>query len=317
MDNIKKLEIKIDEVNELLEARTRHLGETSNNFALSLTVTGLKEHLKELQTKLRREKESREKEVIELAVDETPEFQGTIPFHLLGELAVHFSDALFYASQHQRIGPRQKGRAPKEIINALDLRLADIAPGSTRIFISGNTAPDLFGRSLIEDALKDTFALLSSTSFDELTNSVSRIGYRSAKKLSQFLKDLSSEKLFITLTWNTPTKDTLSWAASRERIIEVIKSLAALEETAPSQVKVIGKVYTLSLRGYVEIDAQAQIYRARVPLSVIEQLKLYRVGDVVSAILDKTTIFNKATTTERVFYTLEAIATSFEKPENR
>ena len=81
----------------------------------------------------------------------------------LFEKMASFSDALHESSYFRKFGRLHKAAPiPSDIISKMDLRLADIAPGSARVFITGKLEADMFGHSLLEDSLTGALDLLMS-----------------------------------------------------------------------------------------------------------------------------------------------------------
>ncbi len=48
-----------------------------------------------------------------------------------------------------------------KLYKTIDLRLEGIGKGSTILYISGKTSPDLYGNSIIQDTLEDIFVFFS------------------------------------------------------------------------------------------------------------------------------------------------------------
>ncbi len=100
-----------------------------------------------------------------------------------------------------------------------------MAPGSTKLFLTGRISPDLYGNSLIEDSLENTFNLLNSESSEQLTESVSKIGVRSAKNINNLLKEINLSGLEAEISWASQFDRLFVWNGNKDNILKVINSL--------------------------------------------------------------------------------------------
>lgn len=304
MNEIKKIQSQIDEVAKMLLQYESRLSNEPNDFSLKLSIDSLKAQIGELEKQLRFEKNKRDKEVIEIRL-KGKTANGTIPLEVLAKLSDGLSGSILNASYFIQFGNRLKKIKAKEIHDTVDLRLAGISTGSTRLFVTANTAPDLFGRSLVEESLQHSFNLLQSENVDELTESASKIGKESVKKLYKFITTISNAELEVDLNWNSPTDESHEWKGDKQKLLQVAQSLTNIQMTEPEQVEFSGELIAISLRGQFEIRTiDKKTIKGTFPNNLLEEIKTVTIGSEYSGKLEKRTIINLATGSEKGYYTL-------------
>jgi len=307
MNEINKLESQINSIAKLLEQAESLLLSDPNNFSHQLSINSLKSQILELEHQLQFEKAKRDKEVIELRLI-GKSANGTLPLEVLAKLADGFSGAIINSSLFIQFGKKKNKEKVTEINNIVNLRLAGISSGSTRLFITANSSPDLFGRSLSEESLNHTFNLLQSQSPEELTQSASKIGKDGVKKLYKFVTAISNADLEIDLNWTSPTNEKFDWKGTKESLVTVAQSLNNLQISDPETVLFSGELIGISLRGTFEIKTDdKKTIKGNYPNELIAEAKTLTIGSHYSGQLEKKTIINSATESERIFYTLVSI----------
>src|SRR6185312_405548 len=277
-----------------------------DNLARELSVVSFRQHLDELRGQLTEELTLRGKEIIEIGIDE-PE-PGTIPLHLLAKIADNYGQAVQKAARYRRHGTF-RGPVPQEITDSLDLRLAALKGGSTHLYITGRTAPDLFGNSLIEDSLRETFAVLQASSSESLTDAVSAVGYSSAAAIKRLLREVARSGLALEIKWRTPSEQEIHWQGDPLVMGRLADSLDAFSKSEPGEVEIEGKVITVSLREHFVIERDSgESYSAVVAEQAMPQVESTTPGTMARATLIKNAIKNKVTGREKVSYTLVNLA---------
>jgi carbon monoxide dehydrogenase subunit G len=307
MNEIQKIQSQIDEVAELLLQYETLLSKEPDNFSHKISIDSLKAQVSELEKQLRFEKTKRDKEVIEIRLKGRTA-NGTIPLEVLAKLADGLSGTVLNASYFIQFGNKIKRVKTKEVHDIVDLRLAGISTGSTRLFVTANTAPDLFGRSLVEESLKHSFNLLQSESPDELTESASKVGKESVKKLYKFLISISNAELEVDLNWSSPTNETYEWHGNAQTLLRVAQSLTNIQMNDPEVIEFSGELITISLRGNFElVSDDKRTIRGTFPNDLLDEIKTLTIGSFYAGKLEKRIIVNLATESEKVYYTLLSI----------
>lgn len=307
MNEIQKIQSQIDAVAEMLTQMERLLANEPNNFSHKLGIDSLKSQIAELEKQLMIAKAKRDKEVIEIRLKGRAA-DGTIPLEVLAKLADGLSGTVLNASYFIQFGQKVKKIKVKEVHDIVNLRLAGISTGSTRLFVTANTSPDLFGRSLAEESLKHSFNLLQSESADELTESASKIGKDSVRKLYKFITAISHADLEVDLNWNSPTSEQYKWDGNRQSLIRVAQSLTNIQMSDPETIDFSGELISISLRGTFEIKLDdKRTIKGEFPNNLLEEIKTLTIGSNYAGKMEKQTIVNMATESEKIYYTLISI----------
>lgn len=292
------------------------LSENQNNISASLTLKTLNQHIVDLQAQLQQEKNLREKEVVVMRLKGEIAKFGSIPLSTLSSITHSFSNAISSLSQRIRKGEDKGGRISTEILKTIDLRLAGLQPGSTKLIITGRCSSDLFGYSLVEDSLGKTFDFLKSNNENELTDNLSSIGARSSNQMTKFLKALISNDLEAEVTWHSPNDEIIKWDGSLSAVTSLHSSLANIIHEAPVTVNITGKLEMSASKGKFEILGQDKLYYSGTfPKDLLSQVKIVRLGDLVKATLEKEKTINNTTGKEKTTYTLKYIE-SLDSPQN-
>ena len=313
MNEIAKLTRHLAESEKMLDDFQATLKIEPGNLAVELSAATVEKHIGDLRTQLKLEKERREKEVIELRLVGDAAQNGSISLSLLSDLSKHFSAAIYSASYKAAKGNSPKGMIPKAISSTLNLRLSALATGSTKLYLTGDSAPDLFGFSLLEDSLEKFFGLVNSTGPEELTESVSKVGTRSAREINKLLKTLNAADMEMDVRWKKPSEEHVEWRGDRDAIIAMTNSLASIEDESPEYVKIGGELVMASLKSKFEIlNNDGTTYSGTYPLELLDSMKGLHIGDKVKGIVEKKTIKNRITGQRKIYNTLLKI----EKTEN-
>lgn len=307
MNEIKKIQSQIDSVSEMLLEFENLLAKEPDNFSHKLGIDSLKSQIAELEKQMMFEKAKRNKEVIEIRLKGRTA-DGTIPLEVLSKLADGLSGTVLNASYFIQFGQKVKKIKVKEVHDIVNLRLAGISTGSTRLFVTANTSPDLFGRSLAEESLKHSFNLLQSESSDELTESASKIGKESVKKLYKFITTISNADMEVDLNWSSPTNENYNWNGNKQTLLRVAQSLTNIQMSDPETINFLGELISISLRGTFEIKLEGRrTIRGEFPNNLLEEIKTLTIGSNYAGKIEKQTIVNMATESEKIYYTLISI----------
>jgi hypothetical protein len=308
MNEIKKIQSQIDAVAEMLVQFENLLAKEPNDFSHQLSIDSLKAQISGLEKQMMYEKAKRDKEVIEIRLKGRTA-DGTIPLEVLAKLADGLSGTVLKASYFIQFGQKVNKIKVKEVHDLVNLRLAGISTGSTRLFVTANTAPDLFGRSLAEESLKHSFNLLQSESADELTESASKIGKESVRKLYKFITTISNAEMEADLKWNSPTNVNYNWDGNKQTLLRVAQSLTNIQMSDPATIDFSGELIAISLRGTFEIKLNdKKTVRGEFPNNLLEEIKTLTIGSNYAGKMEKQTIVNMATELEKVYYTLISIS---------
>lgn len=184
------------------------------------------------------------------------------PLSKAWKLAAH---RLRYGSDAPRSG------AGADVISALNLKLAGLAYGSTRIFVTGNSMPDMTGESLLQATLTQTFRLLNSQ-HDDFYDAVDAVGGKSAHQLSEFMKSLDAAGLAAQFTWQSP-KGLKYWEGRPDEITRIRALLDTLKEPEVYEEVMHGRVAGITDTGRLDLRTDEGKISIRFPLKLTEQVQ--------------------------------------------
>lgn len=156
-----------------------------------------------------------------------------------------------------------------DVESALNLKLAGLGSGSTRIFVTGNAMPDLTGESLLQAALTQTFRLLNSHQ-DEFYDAVDAVGGRSAHQLSEFMKVLDNAGLAAQFTWQSP-RGRQFWEGRPDEITRIRALLDTIREPERYEEVVEGRVAGITDMGRLDLRTEDGKVSIRFPLRLTDQ----------------------------------------------
>lgn len=255
MSRITALEENIKQVRRFLEEdEERIVREPSNRF-YAISRRSNEYDLHQLYAQLRKEKEKRYVEVLDLRFMGNGLDGGTIPLRLLSKISDFFSATILSSSNKYMFG-RDSSQFRKDLVDLVDLRLAGMAFGSTRLIVTGNTAPDIFGYSILEEVFKNLFNVLDDRSMEEenINDLLHNFGKRGVRNLLSFLDLLLHDNIQIDITWNAPNNKELLWKGDYQKIFMLHKLLASSEIKEPEIKNISGRVKLLSESGRIVIE---------------------------------------------------------------
>ena len=195
-----------------------------------------------------------------------PKANGSILLDSFLKIVDPLNKAWKAAAYHLRHGVVD-GRIGFDIGDALNLKLAGLAPGSTRILLTGNGAMDLAGESLLRDTLTQTFQLLSAPN-DEFIDAVDAVGGRSAQLFGEALKAIDVAGLSAEFTWQD--RGTMHvWHGTSDEVVRIKALLAGVAERQIFEETIEGVVSGIFENGKLDIRTESKKVRVRFPLDMI------------------------------------------------
>ncbi|CAN0594592.1 unnamed protein product, partial [Laminaria digitata] len=156
--------------------------------------------LARVQAKLALAKRERAHELVGVRLRGRRLDDGTIPLRSLMKFIPHINSLLEKAAWKTWASVSSGARVTDVFVKQLDLRLAAIESGSTKLVILGNTAPDLTGESALESALNAVFRLLNAPN-ESFTDQLHDVGVDGARSLLSFLGAVESEGAYVEWSW--------------------------------------------------------------------------------------------------------------------
>lgn len=279
-----------------------------NPFALA-SLDSFKAHIKELQSQLRAEKINREKEVLEFRIIGDCAQFGSLPLHLHGELSINLSTTLYSLSKTLRSG--SKKYAIEQNQAEIDLRLANIASGSTKLILTLNINPDMFGWSLSQNTLIYWFSLLSSIreqNEDDIVEYSFLLGSGGIKSMKRLLLMSQKNHIEFDLKWNSHLDKFYSWTSSQSDIEKAILILSSITEEGQENIELHGKISMLDRTGKIAIlDLQTgNTVKLNFSNSLLHEVEQLHINQIVRIQALKTIIKNQsANSLKNIFEVME------------
>lgn len=270
------LERQLAQVDDFIYRDSIALGLTPNKYSLQIALNSWHSHQQELQQELRQAKAKLQLEVVQLRLVGM-RMDGSIPLKLLSKLSDSFNRALSYAAYHLRHGSNPRKGIPESLARELDLRLSDLAFGSTRLIFAGNVSPDMTGESIMEGALEQIFDVLKAPHPDRIRELVTVIGVPATKALSDMLGALEASKIGAELSWPAPNAKVYHWGGTLDAVQRAHQNLSAHQDVKPEQTTLFGVVADLKENGTIYIrsgDAKQKVTYNRQQFPEIQKLSL-------------------------------------------
>lgn len=276
-----------------------------DNAFYHLTFQQAKTRGEQITAEIIQRQRQREKEIVEVRLIGKTATHGTLPLDTLAILSGSFSDTVQNISRYAVAGAKPTKRIKNEVHQRLDLRLASIAPGSTRLFISGQTNPDLFGYSLLDTALTRTFDLLGAEAPTDVLDQVAAVGHPSIVALQRYLRGLHDCGLEAEMNWDTPAHTDRSWYGNKNRLVKLSNMLGRVAQEAPVTFQFSGIVVSLSLKGVAEIEDNRQgRLVARYFEALLPAVQRLHIGQECQGTMVKQTVVHTTTGLRKSSYTL-------------
>lgn len=298
-DNIQYLQSQIEEL-------TLFLNNEPENFALKIQIENYKSEIQNLQSYLYNENLKRSKEIIALRLIGNIAKDGTFPLGSVGGITDSFSNAIYKTSQFLQFGKKGGKKIESLLKNNLDIRLEGLGIGSTIFYISAKTGPDIFGNSIVQNSLENTFELFSSNNESELIDNIEKVGVKSSKYFSAFLEELIQDDLEVEISWESPNYETKKWFGTSEKISMFYNTFKSIEVLEPETLNFEAEIITLSLKNKIEVldPSNNHSYSVKYPNSLVSLIKELHVGEMCNIIIYKTTIVNTLSQKEKFEYNL-------------
>jgi len=312
MNQIAWLEKNIAEVEQLLAADREAAQKNPESFSAKLSLQSTENRLVDLQKQLQLEKDKREKEVIDFRLSGNQLDRGTIPLDVLSKLAQTISESLHSVAYRLQKGRDPNSSIPKKLRRTLDIRLAGLEFGSTRLLITSETRPNLFGQSLAEDAIDAVFNVINSKTEEEMGDAVAAAGLRASRSISRMCNVLLKYNAQVEMSWGAPAGEDRVFKGSSNNLQQLSQSLDDLVEVPTEVLHVVGTLAMSSIRGQFEIVTETIKYKGKYPDSLLAQVKRVPLGSKVQAEIEKETIENKTTGYVKEVFRLVDITKSIE-----
>ncbi|ENY3728313.1 hypothetical protein ACFXK8_001601 [Enterobacter kobei] len=234
---------------------------------------------------------------------------GTIPLEILSTISGNLA-SLVQKAAHRIGSGKDSRRVPIDVKNALNLRLADLSPGSTRLGVTFSTGSCELVDTVSSQAVKEIFSLLDAPDEETFMAKVAEIGKQSTINLKNIINECENNKLNFDLTWVGPFSDGVrSVSISSDDIRRLTNRLSMTRVTKLPDEHIAGELAVLSMYGKLEIATDTGKVRASYPIDMLADIQnKHKVGERVTVIADVTEIHNERIGSSRRNYMIKHIS---------
>lgn len=243
---------------------------TPDNFLLQLAARNQDQFAQRVKHQLLIEEAEEAGELVDLRLI-GPRANGSISLDWFIAAMEPLSKAWKLAAHRLRYGNEAERGVGTDVVSALNLKLAGLGYGSTRIFVTGNALPDLTGESLLQSMLTQTFRLLNSQQ-DDFYDAVDAIGGKSAHQLSEFMRVLDGAGLAAQFTWQS-ARGRQFWEGSSDEITRIRSLLDTIREPEKYEEVLVGSVASITDTGRLDLRTEDGKISIRFPLSLTDQVQ--------------------------------------------
>ena len=274
-DHIKKARDFLDQAQSKVD---------SGSFAYLLESVSLRTHIDELETYEAIEDVSRTYELIDFRMIASKFEAGSVPLNVLAKAAEEIRKMVGYAALRFIQGGISRKRAPEALYEDLDLRLAGVLPGSSRLVIAAAAHRDLFDDGVAKRAIQRIMEVLETEGRGvDFLNSVADLGPSSAKSLREFLKVIRANDGALELTWKYAGREVRNWGASAKTVSDVTEALEHTELREKEKRLIEGKIEMLSKRERLQLRTrEGEVIRVLFPKRLFSEVAELHLDQKVS-----------------------------------
>jgi hypothetical protein len=290
-------------------ARKRDLDELadhSGSFAHTLASKSMAGHINELQQQIALEDTRPIIELLELRL-RAPRFRdGSVPLQLIARAATEIRQMLGYAALRFTRGGLDRKRVPKDLYDELDLRLAALLPGSSRIVVTTAAHRDLLDDGISKGALNRVFQVLETRGRGaEFLEAVTDLGPSGARRLRDLLRLVIAAGAELDLEWRYSGETVRRWEGNDATIATVTNALDVTEMAAREEVTLSGVIELLSKRERIHLRTeQGRTVRILFPSVLLSRVAELHLDQSVRLRCSVTETMNPLTNETSTFYEL-------------
>ncbi|WP_155895490.1 hypothetical protein [Comamonas aquatica] len=178
---------------------------------------------------------------------------GAVPMGLLARLSDPLNKLLLRAAYFARNHEEPDNGTGEGFANEMNLKLAGLAEGSARLFIVGNTTPDMTGSTALVEGVEHLFATLNSgKDAAEFYSSLDGLGEMAADALHDVLYAIEKEECSVEVKWHA-NGAAQSKMISYSEVIHIRTLLKSTKDPEPKDSEIQGRVSLLSSTGRIQV----------------------------------------------------------------
>ena len=233
---------------------------------------------------------------------------GTIPLELLGVIS-HNLAALVQRATHKLASGKDSHKVPHDIKSSLNMRLAELSPGSTRLGLTFSTGDCELVETVSSKAVKEIIGLLDTNDASVMMIQIAEIGYNSAQILKIIVEECDKNHVDFDLSWIGPFSDGARIVKVSSKKIKMLSDrLASTTISQPVTESIVGVLASLSKYGKMDIELDGEKIKASFPIEMLDEIqKSHKVGQQVSLSVEVTDIYNENLGLHRKNYRVKSL----------
>ncbi|HIE0651167.1 TPA: hypothetical protein ACXJNB_004327 [Serratia marcescens] len=234
---------------------------------------------------------------------------GSIPLEILSIISGNLA-ALVQKAVHRIGSGKDSRRVPTDVKNSLNLRLADLGPGSTKLGVTFSTGSCELVETVSSQAVKEIFSLLEAADEETFMAKISEIGSNSTSNLKNIIDECERNSLNFDLTWIGPLSDGTKQVSINSDGIHRLTSRLAMTKISKLPDEIIsGELAVLSMYGKLEIASEKGKIKASYPIDMLEDIQnRYKVGERITLTASVSEVYNERINTSRRNYMIKKIS---------
>lgn len=242
-DTVPRIREELADLADVIESLEARIEGTDEPFAWQLSLDGLQVRRDQLVSQLEEELARAQAAEVAVSVAGDPVKGAEIDSRFLGEYLVRMQKLVSAIGQAMATRPTRRGSLSQDIIGRTQLRLAAVSAGSFVATLTGTPAPNLFGESLIEDAISELHELLDTAdNADQLAHRFAQLGARAQAHYGSFIEHLASSGASVTIESLGTTEGLRRTVVSEARAQDVRTALELLEREEERQESLLGRL---------------------------------------------------------------------------
>lgn len=164
---------------------------------------------------------------------------------------------------------KEAERIGNDIKDALNLKMAGVGYGSTRIFVTGDGRPDMTGQSLLNQTLTQTFRLLNADN-ETFYDCVDAVGGSAARYFGEALRMTNKHGMAAEFTWKREENSQI-WSGRPADIDRIVALIDSTKEPEVYEEVITGVVATIADTGTIYLRIGEDKVKVRYPLRLIRE----------------------------------------------
>lgn len=294
-NELKNVRRRAQEVGGMIAEREQSLFQNPNDLGIKLTLSSLRAHLADLNRQALLLEAEEEHSLLDLRLIGNQVTDGTIRLGLIAKIAAPLAEVLTSVAHRHRYRDDDKPATWAMVSSMLDLRLAGLGAGSTRLYITGNSSDDLTGHSLFDSSMRQLFELLNAD-HESFFESVHEIGPRASRAAETLLKAMEAEDISAELNWTSATSQAYYWEGRTDRITQLRALLEQTEERQTEVVQLRGAISMVSdtTRIHIREEGKTGVTKIKYRRKQLPLIADLTVGQRVVLEVERTSFYNKA-----------------------